>query len=100
MFPPRSETFSPRAFVSLVAACVLCLSVAASSTSAQTNAPKQSDNKTRGIELYQHGDYDGALKTLRAATKEQKDDAETWYYFGLVLVKKQKLKDAQKALET
>lgn len=59
-----------------------------------------SAERTRGVELYRHGDNEGALKALRAATKQNKTDADAWYYFGLALIKQQKVKDAQKALTT
>jgi TonB family protein len=91
----------------LLFSCV-CLFITGTRTSlyAQQPAPSPTptltpaaSETTRGIDLYRRGDNEGALATLRTATKAHKDDAEAWHYLGLALLKKQKPKDAQKAFE-
>lgn len=89
---------TPTSPLALVLLCV-CLLGAGART--QTRAqPAANDERTRGVELYRRGDNEGALKALRAATKQHRDDAEAWHYLGLALIKKQKIKDPQKAFET
>ncbi len=86
---------STRRLASLL--CVVCLWACAPIA---RGVGAQQDERTRGVELYRGGDNEGALKVLRAATKQNKTDAEAWYYFGLALIKQQKVKDGQKALLT
>src|SRR5205085_11645224 len=99
MFTPRDYDLHMHAFVSLLAACFLLLSASASRTRAQTNAPAQSDDKARGIELYQRGDNAGAVSALQAATKQHKDDPDAWYYLGLAYNRQSDVKQARKAFE-
>jgi TonB family protein len=61
---------------------------------------KTSDNSAQGVELFRRGATDEAIKSLRAATKKDKTDADAWHYLGLALVKQHKMKDARKAFET
>ena len=59
----------------------------------------QTDDKTRGIQLYQQGDAAGAVVALKTATKRNKNDIEAWYYLGLALERQNKPNDARKAHE-
>jgi TonB family protein len=59
----------------------------------------QTERET-GIELYKKGDYKGAIKLLKQATKIDSDDANAWYYLGFSYLKTDKLKEAEKALKT
>ncbi|PYS93042.1 MAG: hypothetical protein DMF64_06460 [Acidobacteria bacterium] len=99
MSAPRHNISHPRAIVSLVGACLLFSLACAQLTHAQVNAPAQADDKTRGIELYQHGDYEGAVRVLQVVVKQQKNDADAWYYLGLTYNRKNDVKQARKAFE-
>src|SRR5205085_12663212 len=99
MSAPRHNISHPRAIVSLVGACLLFSLACAQLTHAQVNAPAQADDKTRGIELYQHGDYEGAVRVLQVVVKPQKNDADAWYYLGLSYNRKNDVKQARKAFE-
>jgi len=49
---------------------------------AQSPAPGSGDELSRGIGLYNRGDYKGAVEILREAVKKQKDNADAWNYLG------------------
>lgn len=51
-----------------------------------------------GIELFNKGDYDGAVKTLKNTLKADPSDEMNWYYLGLAHLKQEDFKDAIKAL--
>jgi Flp pilus assembly protein TadD len=55
------------------------------SVTAQQSSAPVNDDKARGIALYQQGEAKAAVKALRDAVKQDKDDAEGWYYLGLAL---------------
>src|SRR5947209_9031852 len=61
---------------------------------ASTNTERE-----RGIGLYKQGDVKGAIKSLQAAVKEHKDDADAWYYLSLALSRDKDFKGARKAVE-
>lgn len=52
-----------------------------------------------GIALYRSGDYAGAVKTLKQATKANAGDAQVWYFLGLSYLKQEKIKESEKALK-
>lgn len=51
-----------------------------------------------GIDLYNKGEYDAAVKTLKKALKADPADDMNWYYLGLSHLKQEDFKDAIKAL--
>lgn len=59
----------------------------------------QTAEREKGIELYNKGDYDGAIKILRQVSKKDDKFAETRNMLGLAYLKNKKLKESQKALE-
>jgi len=69
------------------------------STNAQQTAGNRSEDCERGIQLYKQGDFQGAIKSLRIAVKQQQDDISAWHYLGLVLAQVGKKDDARKAHE-
>ncbi|HEY0461914.1 MAG TPA: TonB family protein [Pyrinomonadaceae bacterium] len=55
-------------------------------------------DREKGVALYNQGDYENAVKTLKNATKTSAADVQAWYYLGLAYLKKDKPKEAEKAL--
>ena len=92
---PRS-TLSYFAFSLLALALVTFLSPNARSQQATTGV---SDERDRGIQLYQKGDNQGAVASLRAATSKNRDDGDAWHYLGLALVAEGKKDEARNAFE-
>ena len=45
--------------------------------------PEPSASITRGIQLYEQGDLQGAAKVLEEVVAKRPDDADAWYYLGL-----------------
>ncbi len=76
-------------------ACSLCSTARAQ----QTPAASPAGDRERGQKLYEEGDAKGAVKALREAVKQNKDDADAWYYLGLALSLETKFKDALEAFE-
>jgi TonB family protein len=67
----------------------------------QAESPVASAQVQRGIDLYRQHKYADAAIALKRAVKEDKTDADGWYYLGLALIQDLKqLKDASKAFET
>jgi tetratricopeptide (TPR) repeat protein len=59
---------------------------------------EKSDSTSQGVALYERGDMEGAIRTLREAVKKSKSDAKAWHYLGLVFFRQGKLKEAREAL--
>lgn len=55
--------------------------------------------RERGIQLYKKGDYSGAVKLLKQATKTDANDAQAWYFLGVSYLKDEKRKESEKALK-
>lgn len=75
-----------RAGAAVLATLVLSLSLLnpAPGNIAEAQGPDQQLQKTaRGIQLYQQGDYQGAIAVLQEVAKQQTEIAEAWYYLGL-----------------
>jgi TonB family protein len=53
----------------------------------------------RGIEFYERGYFKEAVKLLKQATDNRRDDATAWHFLGLAYKQLDKEKDARKALE-
>lgn len=53
----------------------------------------------QGVELYERGDDNGAIQTLRRVTKQRKDIITAWHYLGLAYERLGKTKDARKSYE-
>jgi TonB family protein len=70
-----------------------------SGVTAQQPAANPSPDRDRGIQLYQQGDFAGAVKALRSATNKGKTDLSAWHWLGLALERQQKSGDALKAHE-
>jgi tetratricopeptide (TPR) repeat protein len=66
---------------------------------AQQTVPPGSDERDRGIQLYQAGDVAGAIEALREAVQKNKSDSAAWHYLGLALVSHGKKDDARRAFE-
>jgi TonB family protein len=67
----------------------------------QSPAPATPGDETaRGIGLYNQGDVQGAIRELRNAIKDNKQDADAWHYLGLGLTRYGDVKEGRKALET
>jgi TonB family protein len=94
---------SSLAVASVVTALSICtcfpISGARLDALAQQSPEAASDDGTQGINLYKQGDTKGAIKALRVAVKQHKDNADAWYYLGLALNRDSDPKGARKALE-
>jgi TonB family protein len=55
------------------------------SNSVRAQEPEPPATATRGIQLYEQGDLQGAAKVLEAVVAKNHDDADAWYYLGLAL---------------
>ena len=66
---------------------------------AQEPSATASTEQARAIQLYREGDLKEAVKALRAVVKQNKDDADAWYYLSLALNRDRDAKGARKALE-
>jgi TonB family protein len=74
--------------------------VSAGATAGQDPAKTGSAERQRGIQLYGERKDREAIQELRNAVKEDKDDADAWYYLGLALVRVDDMKAARKAFES
>jgi TonB family protein len=87
--------FRPRTSVpSIVIALTLSLPVWA-----QSPAAGSVDELSRGIGLYQAGDYKGAVEILKEAVKKQKENADAWYYLALAHLLKGDIGSSRKSFE-
>lgn len=59
----------------------------------------QQTEREKGIEVYQKGDYQGAIQILKKAVKTDSSDAESWYFLGLSYFNKDDAKDSLKAFK-
>ncbi|MDX6576812.1 MAG: hypothetical protein QOE96_2765 [Blastocatellia bacterium] len=78
---------------------VLVLFACGLSIGAQQSGTTASNDRDRGIRLYNQRDTKGAISALRAAVKNDKEDGFAWYYLGMALVREDDLKNARKAFE-
>ncbi|MBA2340420.1 MAG: TonB family protein [Pyrinomonadaceae bacterium] len=90
----------PRATAYLL--IVLCLSLFGNQVFVRAQQPSSiaASDPARGIQLYREGKIEEAIKALRRAVKQRKDDADAWQYLGLTLNFNGKAKEARKAFET
>lgn len=58
-----------------------------------------SDERGRGVNLYNQGNDKEAIAALRLAVKQSDDDLSAWHYLGLALARQGKRGDARKAYE-
>ncbi len=66
---------------------------------AQEPAAAATQERERGIELYRQGNIKAAVQVLRDAVKQDKTDADAWYFLSLALNRDGDTKDARKAVE-
>jgi tetratricopeptide (TPR) repeat protein len=52
----------------------------------------------RGLEAYEMGDFENAIKYLKRATKKRKDDPTPWHFLGLAYARQGDEKEAHKAM--
>jgi tetratricopeptide (TPR) repeat protein len=86
---------APRLTIALLISLVLL----GTGATAQQPAGGLSGERDRGIQLYQQGDFPGAVKALRSATHKDKTDLGAWHWLGLALERQGKPGDARKAHE-
>ena len=55
--------------------------------------------RENGIQLYKKGDYSGAVKLLKQATKTDANDAQAWYFLGVSYLRTDKRKESEKAFK-
>ena len=64
----------------------------------QQQGPVASNQTSEGVRLYEQGDTDGAIKALREAVRNHRDDARAWHYLGLAFIRKGEFREAREAL--
>src|ERR1044072_6380300 len=77
----------------------ICLACCFSVLAYAQQPPEPSDLTSQGVSLYEHGETDNAVKTLREAIKKSRKDTKAWHYLGLGLIRKEKAKEARNAFE-
>ena len=63
----------------------------------QQSGESNSEQRNRGIQLYKQGDVKGAAKILSSIVRQNKSDADAWYFLGLALVRDDDFGNARKA---
>jgi tetratricopeptide (TPR) repeat protein len=92
-----ANLIAPRFTVALLFSLILL--AASTGAIAQQPAGNPSEDRDRGIQLYQQGDFHGAVKLLRSAANKGKTDLSAWHWLGLALERQGKSGDARKAHE-
>jgi TonB family protein len=87
------------AMMRITVALLLSLVLLATGAAAQQPSGSHSEERDRGVQLYQQGDFAGAVRALRSATQKDKTDLEAWHWLGLALERQGKPGDARKAHE-
>src|ERR1700730_12176297 len=86
-WPASNSDMRTKSTPSCIAFSLLALAVVTFfSPYARSQQATASDDRDRGIQLYQKGDNKGAIEALRAATGKDKDDGDAWHYLGLALL--------------
>jgi len=62
---------------------LLFVMVSGLALSVRAQGPEPLASTTRGIQLYEQGDLQGAAKVLEEVVAKRPDDADAWYYLGL-----------------
>lgn len=83
-----------------VSSCLLIIGPhAAVRAQEQPPAAAAATERDRGVGLYKQGNIKEAVKALRAAVKQNKADADAWYFLSLALNRDGDTKGARKAVE-
>ena len=89
--------------MTLIAALILSSPTLHGSQATVLNAcftfQEQANEVETGIRLYEKGDFPEAIRALKSAVKNRKDDIRAWHYLGLALSRIGKMDDARKAHE-
>ena len=95
----RRRTAFPTAHcaLTLFCACLLTCNLFSKAVAQQTSAAAH-EERERGVELYRQGKAKEAIEVLQRAIEQYPDDADAWYYLGLVRNSQAQMTDAQKAL--
>ena len=94
-----SSRIAYRSFVAVAVVCLCLTLVPHRAVRAQQTPNPDSDERTRGINLYQQGHDKEAIDALRLAITRRKDDVEAWHYLGLAFGRQGQTNDARKAHE-
>ncbi len=78
---------------------LVIFSLAAFSIGAQQPTNAGSEERDRGIKLFEQGDASGAIDALRGAVKQNTEDGKAWHYLGLAFQLHQDKDEARKAFE-
>jgi TonB family protein len=76
----RNPNHSSSVLVTLVCLSFLLFGLA---TQVRAQQPRPSATTARGIQLYEQGEADKAIKILSAVVERYPEDADAWYYLGL-----------------
>ena len=94
-----SVEYNLKAHYSRLTILALALFVGSAGAYGQTAPPDTFREREAGIASYRSGDLKQAIKSLREATKKNKNDEIAFYYLGLALSGTQDMKEARKAFE-
>lgn len=98
MIEPRRPNL--RVFAGFLAVLFCTASIVEAHIQQQSPAPATpADETSRAISLYQQGQNEEAIASLRAIVKRNKNDLRAWHYLGLAQEKKGDAKEARKAHE-
>lgn len=88
----------PANCVSVVSLAIVVLFLAVSGN-VIAQKPVPLTRTTRGIQLYQQGDLDKAIKILKEAVKRSPEDADAWYYLALAFNSQGHIREALPGFE-
>lgn len=101
MKSPRNPLAASLKHPLFTCACLLLARAYTRSGAQESGPPAQISNATAsGAEPSRRGETEASVNVLRAATKQNRDDAYAWHDLGLALVKHHKPKGARKAFES
>jgi TonB family protein len=98
MIEPRLPNL--RVFAGFLAVLFCTAAIVEAHIPQKTSTPATpADETIRAINLYQQGQNEEAIRSLRGAVKRNKNDLRAWHYLGLALEKKADTNGARKAHE-
>jgi TonB family protein len=86
--------------ICFLAGVIFCACFASTVGHAQEKTPVDTDDRSRGIELYKQNRIPEAISTLRKAAQKNKTDYMAWHFLGLAYIETSDLKNATKSFQT
>jgi TonB family protein len=98
MSEPRASVHSFP--VCLLAGVIVCVWFVSTVAHAQEKTATDTEDRSRGIELYKQNKIPESISTLRKAVQKNKTDYTSWHFLGLAYIESNDLKDATKSFQT